>query len=70
MRPLVGMSPHLGGLVRERESSFAHSVSPLVSVGVYMCVTGTTIEYKCFKLTLLYCVILYYYIHTCWSLLL
>ena len=56
-----------GRLVRERESSDPHTVSPLVSVGVYMCVIVTTIEYKCFKLTLLYCVILYYYIHTCWS---
>ena len=44
MRPLVSMSPHLGGMVRERESSVPHTVSPLVSVGVYMCVTGTTIS--------------------------
>ena len=66
MRPLVSVSPHLGGMVRERESSFAHTVSPLVSVGLYMCVTLSTFGCKCFKLTTILFCRRYNYIHTCW----
>ena len=39
MRPQVNLSPHLVGMVRMRESLIGHSVSLLVLMVLYTCVT-------------------------------
>ena len=45
MRPQVGLSPHLGGRVRERDSLNIHSVSPLLLMGSFMCVIKIEFRY-------------------------
>ena len=54
---VTSFGKHGGG-----EGEFStHTVSPLVSVGVYMCATRKTVECKCSKSTRLHCDASYYY---------